>query len=184
MSPTRSRRAARRATARGCRPRHRSGSAPSIRRVDRRAGIGGLEQRPVGAALDAAQDQTSRSALSQIETPCARDRAPGSRRCMKAPPPVASTLRAAVEQPLDDAALAVAEIGLAVGLEDLGDGGVRRLLDLGVGVDEGEAEPRRQPAADRRICRRPSCRQARSSGGPDSGARSRPGEPWLSARFP
>ncbi len=46
----------------------------------------------------------------------------------------------AVEQALDDALLAGAEIGLAVAGEDLGDAGVGGDFDLVVGVVEGQAE--------------------------------------------
>ena len=62
---------------------------------------------------------------------------------MKAPPPVARTRRA-VEEPRDDVALAVAEGGLAVALEDLLDGEAGRRFDLGVGIDEGQPQPLRQ----------------------------------------
>ena len=58
-------------------------------------------------------------------------------------------LRAAVEKAADDPALAVAEIGLAVALEDLVDGGVGGLLDLAVGVDEGQPEAGGEPPSDR-----------------------------------
>ena len=44
------------------------------------------------------------------------------------------------QKALDDAALAVAEVGLAMVGEDLGDAFSRRLLDFLVGVDEGEPE--------------------------------------------
>ena len=70
---------------------------------------------------------------------------------MNAPPPVASTCGPGGEQARDHAALAVAEIGLAVILEDVGDGLAGRPLDLLVGVDEGHAEAGRQAAADRRL---------------------------------
>ncbi|PAV92941.1 hypothetical protein WR25_04462 [Diploscapter pachys] len=46
----------------------------------------------------------------------------------------------AVDQPGDDAAFAVTEIGLAEAFEDLGDGHARRLLDRVVGVDEGQPQ--------------------------------------------
>ena len=56
-------------------------------------------------------------------------------------------LRAVFQQPRDDLALALAEIGLAVLGEDLADARACRHLDLAVGVDEGEVEPVRQPPA-------------------------------------
>ena len=62
-------------------------------------------------------------------------------------------LRAAVEQARDHALLAGAEIGLAIGGENLRDGHPGGRLDLGVGIDEGKAEPLRQPPADRGLAR-------------------------------
>jgi hypothetical protein len=58
---------------------------------------------------------------------------------------------AARQQAGDDAALALAEMGLAVPAEDLADRGAGRLLDLGVGVAEGQTPARGQPAADGRL---------------------------------
>ena len=68
----------------------------------------------------------------------------------KAPPPVAITLPAArlLDQPGDHPALAVAEIGLAESLEDLGDGHPRGFLDLLVGIDESEVQRRGKALAD------------------------------------
>jgi hypothetical protein len=43
----------------------------------------------------------------------------------------------------------IAEIGLAVAGEDLGNGGGGGALDLGVGIDEGQLQPRRDALADR-----------------------------------
>ncbi|MGY3106695.1 hypothetical protein ACVWW7_003322 [Bradyrhizobium sp. LM6.9] len=56
---------------------------------------------------------------------------------------------AAVEQTRDHAGLAVAEMRLAVALEDFRYGHAGRRLDLGVGIDEGQLEPDRHAAADR-----------------------------------
>lgn len=53
-----------------------------------------------------------------------------------------------LRQPGDDPAFAVAKMRFAETLEDLGDGHATGDLDLGIGIDEIEAEARRQPAAD------------------------------------
>ena len=92
----------------------------------------------------------SRSAFSQIEMAFCLDGGAGLR-LDEGAAAGRQHLRGAVEEALDDAALAVAEIGLAVAVEDLVDGGVRRLLDLAVGVDEGQAETDCEPPADRRL---------------------------------
>ena len=57
------------------------------------------------------------------------------------------------QQPRDHLALAVAEGGLAVAVEDLGDRTARRLFDLAVGVLEVHAQPGREAAADRAFAR-------------------------------
>ena len=62
-------------------------------------------------------------------------------------------LRAAFQQARDHARLAGAEIRLAVGGEDFRDGHAGGLFDLDVGIDERNAEPGGQPAADRRLAR-------------------------------
>ena len=69
----------------------------------------------------------------------------------------------ALDQPRDQPPLAVAEILLAIALEHLGGRKAGRILDLGVAVDERQAEPLGQPAADRRLARPPSARPARSA---------------------
>ena len=61
--------------------------------------------------------------------------------------------RRSLDQPGDHPALAVAEMRLAEALENLGDAEPRRRLDLAVGVDEGQAEPLRQPPPDGRLAR-------------------------------
>jgi hypothetical protein len=53
----------------------------------------------------------------------------------------------------DDAALAVAEFGFAALGENFGDGHAGGRLDLGIGVDERQPEPRRQTLADRALAR-------------------------------
>ena len=70
---------------------------------------------------------------------------------MKAPPPVASTRGPSCQQPGDDAALAVAELGLAADGEDVRDGHAGGILDLVVGVEEGQPQRLGQPAADRAL---------------------------------
>ena len=67
---------------------------------------------------------------------------------MKGPPPVASTCGPAAQQAGDHLALAFAEIGFAVVLEDVLDRLAGRLLDLLVGIDEGQLEPGGEPAPD------------------------------------
>ncbi len=62
-------------------------------------------------------------------------------------------LRRPGDQPGQHAPLAVAEMGFAEPLENLGDADPGGLLDRLVGVDEGEAEPARQPPPDRRLAR-------------------------------
>ena len=62
-------------------------------------------------------------------------------------------MRRFVEQAGDDAALAGAELGLAVFLEELADRAAGRMLDLVVGIDERQAEARGQPLADRALAR-------------------------------
>src|SRR3546814_11772440 len=54
-------------------------------------------------------------------------------------------------QPRDHAALAVAEIGLAEPLEDVGNRHARGRFDLGVGIDERQTEPGREPFAHGRL---------------------------------
>jgi hypothetical protein len=56
-----------------------------------------------------------------------------------------------VDQPRDEAALAIPIILLAEPLENLGGGEAGRVLDLGVAVHERQAEPARQAAADGRF---------------------------------
>ena len=72
---------------------------------------------------------------------------------MKAPPPVAITRGGPSTSRGDHPPLAVAEMRFAEPLENLGDAEPGRRLDLRVGVDEGKAEPLRQPPPDRRLAR-------------------------------
>jgi hypothetical protein len=62
-------------------------------------------------------------------------------------------VRRLVEQARNDAALAGAEVGLAIFLEDLGDRAAGGALDLVVGIDERQAKPHRQPLADGALAR-------------------------------
>ena len=57
------------------------------------------------------------------------------------------------QQAGDDAAFAVAELGLAVALEDLLDRAAGRRLDLRVGIDELKAKLGGQPAPNARLAR-------------------------------
>ena len=95
---------------------------------------------------------TSKSALSQTETPFCADAGAGLG-IHEGAAAGRQHLRAAVEQARDHARLAGAEVGLAIGGEDFRDGHAGRRLDLGVGIDEGDAEALRQPAADRGLAR-------------------------------
>ena len=58
-----------------------------------------------------------------------------------------------VEHGLQHVALEAAIVVLAVQREELGEAQVGGLLDAAVELDEGHAQPARQPAADRRLAR-------------------------------
>ena len=60
---------------------------------------------------------------------------------------------ALADQPRQHPPFAVAEIGFAMRGENFGDGHAMGGFDLVVGIDEGEAEPLREPPADRRLAR-------------------------------
>jgi hypothetical protein len=62
-------------------------------------------------------------------------------------------LRPVVQKARDDAALAVPEIGLAIGGEDVVDRHARGCFDLVVRVPERQAETQRQPPSDRGLAR-------------------------------
>ena len=109
-------------------------------------GIGGLEERPVRPLADAPHEHVgfglepdrnagSRDARARIlghEGPAARG----------------EHLGAFDEQPRDHPAFAEPEFGLPVLGEDLGDRHARGILDLDVGIGEGQAEPLRQTPSD------------------------------------
>ena len=111
--------------------------------------IVGLKQRPVGLLANAGK--------KHLDVRLQPDRY-AARRDILAGGPVhegaaagRENLRPGVQQPRDHPALSVAEISLAEPLENLRDRELRSGLDLGVGVNEGEAELRRQPFSDRRL---------------------------------
>ena len=67
---------------------------------------------------------------------------------MNAPPPVASTAGPLGEEPRHDALFALAKFRLAVVGEDLRDGEIGRLLDLRIGVEEGQMQEVGEAPAD------------------------------------
>ena len=114
--------------------------------VDGAFGIGGLQQRPVGAPPHPAHDHLGiglepdrdRLVADTVARLLAHEGAAAGR----------DHRRAAVEQPRDHPRLAVAEMRLAMGLENVGDRHARRGLDLGIGIDKGQLEPGRHPPPD------------------------------------
>src|SRR5215831_3748493 len=107
------------------------------------------EQRPVVAPKHAAQQQCKLSFEPHGDTGLA-DAVAGFRyhegaaaRCQY--------LRTRAQQAGDDLALAFAEVGLAVILEDVGDGFARRALNLFIGVKEGQIEAGGQATSHRRF---------------------------------
>ena len=114
-----------------------------------RLGIGGLQQRAVRAFANSSQqhlefrlqpDRDARGGDALAGDGVHEGAAAGREH-----------LLALVEQASDHLAFAVAEIGLAEALEDLRDGHARPGLDLGVGIDERQAQPLGEPASDRRL---------------------------------
>jgi hypothetical protein len=109
--------------------------------------IGRLQERAVGL-LAHAGEQNVETGLQPD-----RDAAPGDilarRRIHERAAAGRQHQRPAVEQAGDHLALALAEIGLAEPLEDLGDGELRAGFDLGVSVDERQSELGRKPPSDR-----------------------------------
>jgi len=123
-----------------------SGAALLEQSTHGRLGIGGLQQRPVGAFAHAPQQH--------LEIGFQPDRNPAlaDTRARKFVHEGAAAGRkhgrAFVQQARDDAPLAVAEIGLAEFLEDFRDGHPRASFNLRIGVDEGQAKARGKPFAD------------------------------------
>ena len=114
-------------------------------RLQRRPGIGGLQQRAVGAAGDALEQQL------EIGLDPNRDRPgldqPAGLGVDEGTAPGAEHDIGVAHQPGDHPGLAGAEIRLAMGGEDLGDAHAGGALDLFVAVDElpPEAGARRRP---------------------------------------
>ena len=114
--------------------------------LDGRGRIGGLQQRTVGAALDPAHDDVgiglepdrNRLVADAVAGLLAHERAAAGRQ--HAGP--------AIEQPRDHPRLAVPEMRLAMGLENVRDRHPGRGLDLGIGVEKRQPQPRRQPPPD------------------------------------
>ena len=117
--------------------------------ADGRCRVRGLQQRPVGAAPDALHDHVD------VGLEPDRDRLVADA--------VAGLLahegaaaggdhgRAAVEQPRDHPRLAIPEIRLAMGFENIRDRHAGRRLDLDIGIEKRQAQPGRQPPADGRL---------------------------------
>ena len=111
-----------------------------------RSRIRGLQQRAIGAALDPAHDGVD------IRLEPDRDRPEAD--------PVAGFLAqestaagrkhacSAVEQPRDHPRLAIPEMRLAMGFENIGNRHPGGGLDLGIGVEKRQPQPRRQSATD------------------------------------
>ena len=115
--------------------------------AQRRLGVVGVQQRPVGALAHAAQQHLE--LRLQPDRHAALGDAPARLLVEEGAAAGRQHLGAAVEQTGDHPALAVAKIGLAEPLEDLGDRHLRAGLDLVVGVDKGQAELLGEPFADR-----------------------------------
>jgi hypothetical protein len=114
--------------------------------VDRRLGVGGLEERAVRAALDALQDEVA-FGLQPDRHPGVADRRPrlGIDEGAAAG---RQHLRAAIEEALDHAALAIAEVRFAMGLEDFRDGG---LAACSISVSASTRQAGARAAPDRRL---------------------------------
>ena len=109
-------------------------------------GIGGLQQRTVGAALHPAHDDIG-IGLEPDRDRLVADAAAG----LLAHEGAAAGRehgRTAVEQPRDHPRLAVPEMRLAMGFENVRDRHAGRRLDLGIGVEKRQPQPRRQPPPD------------------------------------
>ena len=119
--------------------------------AQRRLGVVGAQQRPVGALAHAAQQGLE--LRFQPHRHAALGDAPARLLVEEGAAAGRQHLGAVVEQTGDHAALAVAKVRFAEALEDLGDRHLRAGFDLVVGVDEGEAELLGEPFADRGLAR-------------------------------
>ena len=90
---------------------------------------------------------TSTSALSQIETALSRDAVAGFL-AHEGAAAGGDHRRAVVEQACDHPRLAIPKMRLAMGLKNVRDRHPGRRLDLGIGVEERQPQPGRQPPAD------------------------------------
>ena len=114
--------------------------------------LGALEQRPVGLARKATADRVEGN-VEQDRGPEPADRPAGpflGERAASGRHHDAGKRR----RPLQELGLALPEGGLAGLLEDRADGPPRCALDLGVDVDEREAEALGHPPSDRRLAAR------------------------------
>jgi len=119
--------------------------------LDGRGRIRGLQQRPVRAAPDPAHDgvdiglEPDRDGLAAnaVAGFLAQESAAAGR----------EYIWAAVEQPRDHPRFAVPEMRLAMGFENIRDRHARGRLDLGIGVEKRQPQPRRQPPPDGRLAR-------------------------------
>ena len=82
--------------------------------------------------------------------PASASRTPG---VVTAPPPSDSDAVMRRQRGPNDVLLDAAELRLAVGAEDVGDGAAGRLYDRGVGVEQRQAQRLGQAASDRRLAR-------------------------------
>ncbi len=119
--------------------------------AQRVAGLAGVEQRAVGAPGGAAHQHVEPAAQPHGDR-ARPDRGPGAR-VHEGAAAGGEHHGGARQQAADHAALAVAEVRLAVALEDLGDGGAGGELDLGVGVAERQPEAGGQAPPDGGLAR-------------------------------
>ena len=89
----------------------------------------------------------SASALSQIETALSLDAAAGLL-AHEGAAAGGEHRRPAVEQPRDHPRLAIPEMRLAMGFENVRYRHAGRRLDLGIGIEKRQPQPRRQPPSD------------------------------------
>ena len=119
--------------------------------AQRGAGVVGLEQRPVVAALDALHEHIE-FGLEPDRDAFRADRGPGVR-IRESSATGRQHLGPALQQAQDDARLARAEFRLPANGENIADRHARRLFDLYVRIDERNAKAQRQAPADRGLAR-------------------------------